>query len=310
MNGIIRRCRHVMMVLSSSPSWLASSAVLSKQPLLRHFGLRIFIARLPNTTILQESQRNSCIFFVDSCRLCKIKQMRHSLQKHNVARLRVIIGENQEVFAKLIGCSVHTLQSVETGRFKLSEELARRISAATDVDLDWLRQNDLTAEPKVANSKFPYTRSTFENAQAQRHLGTPDFIATIAPDYLLGSYGQLRAIISSAGKRGEGGVVIWKLGRFIDDLRKDYGHNNAVAPIAEFRLRKDSSPVLTFGVRDAGMRLAKQDIAGFDQVTAELERELQANASESKRRREPRLAKAKQRKPRKRQRTGNRRKRT
>src|SRR5437867_1964060 len=111
--------------------------------------------------------------------------MRHSLQKHNVARLRVFIGENQEAFAKLIGCSVHTLQSVETGRLKLREELARRISTATDVDLNWLRQNDLDAEPRVANSKYPYTRSTFENAQAQRRLGTPDFFATIAPNYLL-----------------------------------------------------------------------------------------------------------------------------
>ena len=159
---------------------------------------------------------------------------------------RVLVGEKQEAFAQLIGCSIHTLQSVETGWLKLSEELARRIAAATDVDLDWLRQNDLKAEPCVANSKFPYTRSAFDNAQAHRRLGTPDFIATIAPDYLLASYGQLRAIISDAAKRGEGGVVIWKLGRFIDGLRQDYGHDNHLAPVWEFRLRPDSSRVLRF----------------------------------------------------------------
>lgn len=195
--------------------------------------------------------------------------MRHSLQKDNVARLRVLIGEKQEGFAKLIGCSVHTLQSVETGRLKLSEELARRISAATDVDLNWLRQNDLTAEPCVANSTFPYTRSTFENAQAQRQLGTPDLIATLAPEYLLAFYGQLRAIISGAAKRGEGGVVIWKLRRFIEDLRQDYSHDEAVAPIAEFRLREDNSPGITVGVYHAGMRLAEEDIAKFKQTAAE-----------------------------------------
>lgn len=205
--------------------------------------------------------------------------MRRSSEKHNVARLRVLVGEKQESFAAQVGCSVHTLRSIESGRLKLSEELARRISAATDVDLDWLRRNDLKAEPCVANSRFPYTRSAFDNAQAQRRIGTPDFIATIAPDYLLASYGQLRAIISDAAKRGEGGVVIWKLGRFIDELRQDYGHDKHVAPVWKFQLRPDSSRVLTYRVRDAGMKLAKKDIAKFDRVTAKYKARLQANNS-------------------------------
>jgi DNA-binding XRE family transcriptional regulator len=233
--------------------------------------------------------------------------MRQSLQKHNVARLRVRLGENQKTFAKLVGCSIHTLQSVEAGRLKLSEELARRISAATDVDLDWLRQNDLTAEPCVANSEFPYTRNTFDNAQAHRRLGTPDFIATIASDYLLASYGQLRAIISDAAKRGEGGIVIWKLARFIDELRQDYGHDNHLAPVWEFRLRPDSSRVLTFRVRDAGMELARRDIAEHDRISASFQRALQAKTSKPPGRRP---AKGNQHTPRKRQQTGNRKDRT
>ena len=230
--------------------------------------------------------------------------MRHSSQKHNVARLRVLTGEKQESFAKLIGCSVHTLQSVETGRLKLSEELARRIAAATDVDLNWLQQNDLTAEPCVADSKFLYTRSVFDNAQAQRRLGTPDFIATIAPDYMLASYGQLRAIISDAEKKGEGGVVIWKLGRFIDELRHDYGHDKKIAPVWEFRLRSDSSRVLTYRVRDTGMSLARQDIAEFDRVRANFERTLPTTAKKSTRRM-LRSPKAKRQRPEKRQQIGN-----
>jgi DNA-binding XRE family transcriptional regulator len=209
--------------------------------------------------------------------------MRHSSEKHNVARLRVLVGEKQEAFAQLIGCSVHTLQSIETGRLKLSEELARRISAATDVDLNWLRQNDLKAKPRVANTKLRYARSTFENAQAQRRLGTPDFIATIALDYLFASYGQFRAIISNAAKRGEGGVVIWKLGRFIDELRQNYGHDKTLAPIWEFREREDSSRGLIVRVRDAGMRLAKGDIAEFDRSAAKRWRAVQLKLNEPKR---------------------------
>jgi DNA-binding XRE family transcriptional regulator len=210
--------------------------------------------------------------------------MRHSSEKNNVARLRVLIGEKQDAFAQLIGCSIHTLQSVETGRLKLSEELARRIAAATDVNLNWLRQNDLSAEPCVADSKFLYTRNVFDNAQAHRRLGTPDFIATIAPDYVLASYGQLRAIISDAAKKGEGGVVIWKLGKFIDELRHDYGHDKKLAPVWEFRLRSDSSRVLKFRVRDAGMSLARQDIAKFDRGMASFERTVPTKAKKSARR--------------------------
>ena len=229
--------------------------------------------------------------------------MRHSSEKHNVARLRVLLGEKQEAFARLIGCSVHTLQSVETRRLKLSEELARRIAAATDIDLNWLQQDNLTTEPCVANSTFRYTRSAFDNAQAHRRLGTPDSIANIAPDYMLASYGQLRAIISDAAKRGEGGVVIWKLARFIDELRQDYGHDKQLAPVWEFRLRPDSSRVLTFRVRDAGMALARRDIAEHDRIIAKFERAVQANKSG---RSTPRFSKVKRHKPKKRQQSGNR----
>src|SRR5439155_933165 len=67
-------------------------------------------------------------------------------------------------------------------------------------------------------------------------------------------------------KKGEGGIVIWKLGRFIDELRKDYGHDKTVAPIWEFRSRADKSRVLTYRVRDAGINLAKRDIAKFNSM--------------------------------------------
>jgi plasmid stabilization system protein ParE len=97
--------------------------------------------------------------------------------------------------------------------------------------------------------------------------------------------------------------VIWKLARFIDELRQDYGHDKQLAPVWAFRLRPDSSRVLTFRVRDAGMELARRDIAEHDRISAKFERAVQANKSGRSR---PRRAKAKRHRPKKRQQTGNR----
>ena len=44
----------------------------------------------------------------------------------------------QDRFAKLLGRTVATVKSLETGRLALSEELAKRISQVTGVSLPWL----------------------------------------------------------------------------------------------------------------------------------------------------------------------------
>jgi transcriptional regulator with XRE-family HTH domain len=52
--------------------------------------------------------------------------------------LRQILGLTVEEFAKLIGKSLTTVNSLETGRLKLSEETAFRISQETGVEMHWL----------------------------------------------------------------------------------------------------------------------------------------------------------------------------
>ena len=50
----------------------------------------------------------------------------------------------QKAMAEFLGCSVDTIQSIETGRLKLSDELAGRISLETGVSLKWLLDDDVS----------------------------------------------------------------------------------------------------------------------------------------------------------------------
>jgi transcriptional regulator with XRE-family HTH domain len=75
-----------------------------------------------------------------------------SKQAHILAVLRKNLSLKQPELAKLVGCSAATIQAIELNRLSLSPGLAGRISAATGVDLDWLRANDL-------NRPFPAVRA-------------------------------------------------------------------------------------------------------------------------------------------------------
>ena len=58
--------------------------------------------------------------------------------RHTVAALRKIIGLNQGELAVMVGRSKRTIQAVEIGRLKISEDLAARIAHETGVSMHWL----------------------------------------------------------------------------------------------------------------------------------------------------------------------------
>ncbi len=185
--------------------------------------------------------------------------MRHSSEKHNVARLRVVLGEKQDAFAKLIGCSVQAVQSIETGRLKLSEEMARRISDATGVHLRWLLDNDLDAEIVGSPDGRPFTKSDFEHRQALKKIGSNEFMQFMIGDYAAAFYGQIRAMLSSAVKRDSAEIATWKVAKFLDDCRNEFGHDEKLVPEEKFGLRDDGSPSLKHQQVEAGIALFNKD---------------------------------------------------
>src|SRR6266699_6709964 len=136
--------------------------------------------------------------------------MRPSPRRHNLARLRLFLNLSQQQMADIAGCSVHTIQSVELGRgrLSLSEELARRLSAATAVHFRWLFENDLKADIVRSPDGRPFTKSEFEHVQAQKKIGSSEFMQFMIEDYAASFYGQIRALLSSAVKRNLAEVAV------------------------------------------------------------------------------------------------------
>ena len=187
--------------------------------------------------------------------------MRPSPCRHNLARLRLFLELGQKEVAEFAGCSVHTIQSVELGRLPLSEELARRISAATHVHLRWLMENDLKAPiVRSPDGRWGYTRAEYENARALNTIGPPDgFMQELSEDYAASFYGQIRAILSSAVKKERGELATWKIAKFLQECRDEFGHDRRLIPHAEqFGLRADDSPYLKVRQVEIGIELFRR----------------------------------------------------
>jgi transcriptional regulator with XRE-family HTH domain len=98
-----------------------------------------------------------------------------SKSSHVLAIHRRTLRLNQADLARLAGCSVSTIQSVELGRLQLSQGLAARISLGTGVDGQWLFAN---------NSSVPiperlYFSKGVSSAGLQEHVNTICLLADV-----------------------------------------------------------------------------------------------------------------------------------
>ena len=98
-----------------------------------------------------------------------------SKKKTPVAVLRTKLGLTVKEFAELIGKSVWSVTSLESGRLKLSEETAHDISKETGVEMKWLMDGNPKEKPyetdPVDGSKHPYAKEVFERIQAHKKKG-------------------------------------------------------------------------------------------------------------------------------------------
>jgi hypothetical protein len=148
--------------------------------------------------------------------------MRKSPLRHNLAKLRAVLNLSQQQMAGLTKRHWRTIQSVELRKLPLSEILARRIAAETDVQLRWLLDNDLYA-PIVNYAGRPYTRRDFEHKQATKRFGDNEFARTTTGDCAAIFYSQIRAILTSATKNGLAWVATWKIEKLLEDCRYEFG---------------------------------------------------------------------------------------
>jgi transcriptional regulator with XRE-family HTH domain len=125
--------------------------------------------------------------------------MRPSAKRHPLAVLRLTLGLQKEM-ADLVGCATITLQSIESGKRPLKENLAEHIAAVTGVDLYWLLEGDPN-EPIVSDDLTPYTRRHFEERKEILLTKNPSkrrlemefaFIPEVLAMFLLNAYSIMR----------------------------------------------------------------------------------------------------------------------
>ena len=201
--------------------------------------------------------------------------MRRSPERHNLARLRLVLNLAQKQMAEICGCSTDTIQSVELGRLALSQSLARRISAATAVHLHWLLDNDLKA-PIISTRGRPYTRSVFEVRQGTKQFDDNPFSRARAAEWAVRFYALIRAILSSALKENLGEVATWKIGKFLEQCRSEFGHDHRLVPAKDqFALRADELVLLKHLQIAAGVKLFREYDRRYRASVKRLRKELE-----------------------------------
>lgn len=115
----------------------------------------------------------------------------------------------------MVGCSVATIQSIEVGRLKLSESLARRIAMATGADENWLLKNDVS-DPMPPR---PFYMANVEST------GLQTYVYTIS--LLLDVMSRLFAEVRKLDKTGARNELERLLAIELETLKKTDTNSNA-----------------------------------------------------------------------------------
>ena len=154
------------------------------------------------------------------------RDMAKPKSKTTVSVLRSIIGISAEKFAELIGRSIHTVKSLESGRLGLSEELAIKISVETGVSANWLLAGDPQAQPLIDSPPFGpnlgiFTKETFEARRADRMQNREGGIIVLHVPWFESA--KLNAISEAAEKSGSGRLAHYRISKFLGELEKEFG---------------------------------------------------------------------------------------
>lgn len=155
-----------------------------------------------------------------------LRRMSKPGKKSTLAVLRGIMGITAAQMGKRLGCSQHTINSIEINRIALGEERATKLLTQTHISPDWLLANDPKALP-ISASGDPYTHESFERAEAferaQAEKGKGFFDHPIVRlTNAIGFCAQLFAILESAKAQKKYHMAAYKVGKALDSLRNEF----------------------------------------------------------------------------------------
>jgi transcriptional regulator with XRE-family HTH domain len=166
--------------------------------------------------------------------------MRNLAKRHVLARVRTACGLTQNDLAKLLEISAISVQRIEQGTLKLSEELANRIQDKLDVSAEWLLANDSKIPPLSSRNAY-WTKELYEFVQGQHfvvtetrlsgkpgaiqvHIDrTPQELADKLTDWYIAMYqATIAALLKAAEGSPRQGILIHRLNQALAELQKDF----------------------------------------------------------------------------------------
>jgi transcriptional regulator with XRE-family HTH domain len=155
-----------------------------------------------------------------------------SKKKTPVAVLRTKLGLTVKEFAELIGKSVWSVTSLETGRLNLSEETAIKISDETGVAMKWLLDGKPKEKPyetdPIDGSKHPYTKEIFERIQAHKKKGiTYSSNPNTRLVRAIAAATPWLSVFNAADEAGRSDLAVYLLHQSLDGLVERLGKDDA-----------------------------------------------------------------------------------
>jgi len=157
--------------------------------------------------------------------------MRPSELRTTPAVLRSIIGLDAEEMRSLLGCSLNTIKSLESGRLKLSAAMAAKMAAATGVSEDWLLAADPSKLPRTPAGDI-YNTDAFAQRMADRQSHEE---SGKTPLYLRSLHlaGRLASILSRTVGTPRYELALYKAGRMVEELAAEFEEDPAAATFPE-----------------------------------------------------------------------------
>ena len=155
--------------------------------------------------------------------------------KHPLAVLRTILGLSQEELGSEIGLARRTVQAIELGNLRLTEENALKIQEATGVAMDWLLAGDVASEPYYfyGDELRRYSKDVFEEIQASRNseyeLVKSDETPASIHIGALATTADWFPILAAAEKAGKADIAVYFMRKFLEDMKERFGCDEKTA---------------------------------------------------------------------------------
>jgi transcriptional regulator with XRE-family HTH domain len=186
---------------------------------------------------------------------------RKPAMRHVLADVRLRAGLSQAKLAKLLGCSLVTVQRIEQGKLGLSEGLATKAQKLFDVSAGWLLANDptqLAVTPRgdmwtkdfyeLTSQELPpghtyEVRHRVPAAEAEKRVTA--FTALKAAE----TTALIHAMLEGAKGRPKQGILLHRLREALKGLEEDFPPDKRMLEMYEPEIKK---------AREAFNKMAKQ----------------------------------------------------